>query len=107
MDWKKAGNYALYVIPGYGVYDQVFRKHKGERSPLGVIGSGIYTAGFLIKVALLPAYLGKGVTTGNWNPFKFNSKDKIERVENMQEDNLRGIKDKALEKSVMYHDLLK
>lgn len=79
MDWKKIGNYALYVMPGYGLYDQFVRKHKGERNVLGVIGATV-SAGFLVaKLVAFPAYVSKGVATGNWHPFKFEEKEKIEQ----------------------------
>lgn len=80
MNLKKIGKYSLYLIPCYGLYDQFVKKSKEERSPLGIAGSGIYTAIFIVKLALLPAYIGKGVTTKNWSPFNFNSKHKIEKT---------------------------
>lgn len=101
MDWKKAGNYALYAVPGYGVYDQLFKKHKGERSAAGIIFSSIYTAGLVIKLALLPAYVSKGVSTGNWHPFRFNEKEKTEQIEKISR------KQKNLEKNVDYEELLR
>lgn len=78
---NKIINYALYVVPFYGVYDQFFKKHKGERSTLGIIGSGIYTTLFVVKLALLPAYVSKGIATKNWNPLNFSS-EKVEKKNN-------------------------
>ncbi len=108
MDIKNfVGKYKWYLAPGYGVYDQVFKKKKEERSTFGVIGSGVYTAFVIVKLALLPGYIGKGFATGNWHPFKFDSKDKIERVENIPDGEQKRVKQKNLEKTVNYNDLLR
>jgi hypothetical protein len=108
MDWKKAGNYALYIVPLYGIYDQLFRKHKGERSKAGIVFSSVYTTAFIVKLVLLPAYLGKGIATHNWHPFHFDSKDKTEQVEGMSNSNKEDKKEKKcgeLEKSIDYDKL--
>lgn len=48
------------------------------------------------------SYLGKGISTGDWHPFRFNSKDKIEqKIEN----NVN--KENNLEKTINYEELLK
>lgn len=41
--------YAEYIIPGVWAYRE-FKKPKEERSKLGVIGSAIYCASFVIKI---------------------------------------------------------
>jgi len=112
MDWKKIGHYVLYTIPGYGVYDQV-KKPKGKRSALGFISSGIVTAFFIVKLALLPAYIGKVAATGNWHPFRFNSKyDETEQVyDTINYDTINKSekieKENKLEKTINYEDIIK
>ena len=76
---KKIGKYAkygLYIIPLYGAIDQ-YKKPKGKRSKLGIIFSDVITVGFIIKIGLL--YAGKVAATGDWHPFRFNPKEKIEK----------------------------
>ena len=107
MEWKKVGGYALYLVPGYGMYDQFFRKQRGERSTLGIIGSGIYTASFLIKLAILPAYLGKGVSTGDWHPFRFNEKEKTEHIKESINLDKRFERESNLERTIHYNDIIK
>ena len=96
MDWKKVGKYSLYVIPFYVAYKEL-KKPKGERSTLGTIGLSIYALGFAVKFFFLPAFIGKGVSTGNWNPFK--QKEEVEKIENSPES--------SLEKKINYEEAIK
>ena len=47
------------------------------------------------------SYLGKGINTGDWNPFRFDSKDKLEQK--IQE---KEVKEEDLEKIINYQDIL-
>jgi len=99
MDWKKVSHYVkygLYVVPLYGLYDQLKRPKK-ERSKAGVIFSDIVLAGLVIKLGLL--YGGKVAATGDWNPFHFNSKDKTEQIDGVLENK------KNLENCLDYEEL--
>jgi hypothetical protein len=85
--------YLLYLVPFYGTIDQ-YRKPKRERSKAGVIFSDAIIAGLIIKAGLF--YAGKVATTGDWHPFRFNSKNKIERsIENKN----------SLEKTIDYEEI--
>lgn len=104
MNWKSVGNYAkegLYVIPIYGIkYHN--KKPKEEKRKIGAIVAYTATGIFFIKYLILPSYiLIKGVSTGNWHPFRFNEKEKIERTEQIIK------KQSKLEKTVNYEKLLK
>jgi len=98
MNWKKIGKYAkygLYIFPFYGAIDQ-YKRPKEERSKAGIIFSDILIAGFVIKLGLL--YAGKVASTGDWNPFRFNSEHKTEKA--IEKKN-------GLEKTINYEELLK
>ena len=51
------------------------------------------------------SYVSKGVGTGNWHPFKFDSKNKIEKI--IEEDSSDIRKKNNLEKTINYEELLK
>ncbi len=97
MDIKRVGKYALYLIPGYGSY-QEFKKPKEKRSLIGTIGFTLYAAGFFLKLSVLPAYVTKGITTGEWNPFKIKS-EKIKEIPTTK-------KSKLEEKANVFYDSL-
>ncbi len=86
MVWEKLGEYSLYLVPGYGVYKE-WKKPKSKRSVLGTIGFSLYASGFAIKLILLPAFIGKGVATGNWNPFKIKT-EQVEEIPTVKKINL-------------------
>lgn len=96
MDWKKIGNGALYLIPGYGIYDQ-YKKPQEKRSKIGSIGAIAYLGLVITKNILLPSYLVTGSNTGEWNP--------VEQLkmffDSSEEDQGK------LEKTIMYEDSLK
>jgi hypothetical protein len=91
-------HYTAYILPFYGLVDQR-KKPKEERSKAGMIFSEAAIAGLVIKLGLL--YGGKVAATGNWHPFKFDSKHKTEQIEGVIEK-----KKDNLEKCVDYDELL-
>jgi hypothetical protein len=113
MDFKKAGYKLLTYLPGvgliaYGAKEIKTRKGKSpwynlkegkDRKALGVYALEV---AYLAYALSWKVYVGKGVATGNWNPFKFNDKDKTEQVEGVLDK-----KKKNLEKCVDYQELVK
>ncbi len=95
MDWKKVGKYSLYLLPGYGIYKEL-KKPKNKRSTLGIVGFTIYALPFVVKVALLPAWIGAGISTGEWGPY--NQIKNI--IENTKENKELG----NLEKTFYYEE---
>jgi hypothetical protein len=105
MEWRKT----LYYLPGIGLATHAIREYKtrkGKRPVYDIVNEkdrkalGIYVleTGLLALGIAWKVYLGNGIATGEWNPFKYNSKEKIEKnVENK----------KNLEKAVKYEDILK
>ncbi|HPD82002.1 MAG TPA: hypothetical protein PK357_02785 [Candidatus Pacearchaeota archaeon] len=66
-------------------------------------GGSIFILGALLKIAIV--YGGKVAATGNWHPFKYESKYKIKQVDAFSE---RGKLINNLEnKTLNYYDILK
>lgn len=114
MDLKKA----LYYIPGVGLATHTVKEYnirKGKapwynlKKPEDRKAIKIYAleTGYLIFAILWKAYIGKGIVTGNWHPFRFNSKYKIEQVQDISKRSKRPEKQNDLEKTVHYEELLK
>lgn len=93
-------HYAAYSLPFYGLYDQ-HKKPKKERNKVGVIFSNAVIISFIAKYILFPSYLlVKGAATGDWHPFRFDSKDKVElKVEDKTQ------KSNDLERTLNLHDI--
>lgn len=100
---SELGKAILYYIgdtlPGVGLYRE-FKKPKSKRKLGAIIGFGIYTLPFLIKVA----YLGTGIITKEWNPTNYFK----ENIEKREERNIDSLKiNNKLEKTINYEELLK
>jgi hypothetical protein len=109
MNWKKIP----YYLPGVGLVTHTIReiKERKGRRPIYnikdpkdiralsnyILQTGYLTLAILSKV-YIGSYIGKGVSTGNWHPFHFNSKSKIEKI--MEKKNNLG-------KTANYEELLK
>lgn len=93
------------TLPGVGIYRE-FKKPKGKRKLGAIIGFGIYTLPFLIKVT----YFGMGVITKEWNPVNY-FKNAVEKKEERNIDSLKINKklkeENGLEKTINYEELLK
>jgi hypothetical protein len=112
MNWGKIWDY----IPGVGLVTHTVREYKSrkgknpgynlkESKDRKALVSYIVQTGY-IALAIgwkiyAGSYLGKGLSTGDWHPFKFDSKEKTEQI---QKDTL---KKKNLEKTIGYEELLK
>jgi hypothetical protein len=107
MNWQKIGKYAkygLYALPFYGIIVE-YAKPKEERSKPRINISKAITTGFVVKLGIMAVYtITKGVTTGDWDPIHFGSKDK---KTNSSEINPEIDKTNNLEKTVHYEELLK
>ncbi len=108
-DLKEISNsifyHLAYLGPGVGLYRE-FKKPRNERSIGETIAFGLYTVPLVIKLALLPAYVGKGVATGNWNPFNFDKKYKTEQIEDLSKKENKSEKLNYLERELDSQDLL-
>lgn len=113
MNWKKIP----YYLPGVGLVTHTLKEYKNrknkspwynlreskDRRALGVyfLETGYLTFAILSKI-YLGSYIGKGVTTGNWNPLNLNFKQKTEQI---QENTNK--KENNLEKTINYEDISK
>ncbi|MGY4884021.1 MAG: hypothetical protein ACP5NZ_00390 [Nanobdellota archaeon] len=97
--------YPLYLVPGVLPYREV-KKPKGERHTGKAIIStvGLITAGAILKLGIV--YAGKGVATGNWNPFNFDKKYKTEQIEDLSKKENKSEKLNYLERELDSQDLL-
>lgn len=95
--------YTEYVVPGVWFYREL-KRPKEERTTGRILLSSAIAAGFVAKLTL--AYVGKGVTTGNWHPLQFNSKAKTEHVEEIPKDN-KVERQNGLEKTIDYEQLFR
>jgi len=105
MDWQKIVKYAkygLYAFPFYGIIAE-YTKPKEERSKYKMNISKAITTGFVVKLGIMSVYtITKGVTTGDWNPIHFSSKDKT-----IHKKELELKKESVLEKTIHYNELVK
>lgn len=111
MNWKKVP----YYIPGVGLVTHTLREYKSRRGKKPwynlknsqdrkALSNYFVQAGYLSFAILWKvyagSYLGKGISTGNWHPFRFNEKNKNEQVNKLVEK-------KSLEKTLDYYEVLK
>lgn len=112
MNWGKILDYT----PGVGLVSHAMREYKSrkgkkpwynlkESQDRKALVSYVVQTGY-IALAIgwkiyAGSYLGKGINTGDWNPFRFDSKDKLEQK--IQE---KEVKEKDLEKIINYQDIL-
>lgn len=113
MNWGKILDYT----PGVGLVSHTMREYKSrkgkkpwynlkEPQDRKALVSYVVQTGY-IALAIgwkiyAGSYLGKGINTGDWHPFRFDSKDKVEQKIQEKEN-----KEKDLEKIINYQELLK
>ena len=103
MNWKKV----LYYTPGVGLISHTaneIKKRRGKKplydlrkkEDLKALGSYLFQAGFaIISKVIIGAYIGTGISTGNWNPVDHVKNIFIEKKEN------------KLEKTILFEDVNK
>lgn len=108
MDLKKI----LYWIPGVGLVNhgiKEYKTRKGKRpiynlkEPHDRKALGMYAieTGYLAFAIAWKVYVGNGIATGEWNPFKYSKGNVIERIERKLE------KQNELEKTIHYEEIFK
>jgi len=108
MDLKKI----LYWIPGVGLINHVVKEYKTRRGKRPIynlkephdrraLGMYAIEAGYFALAISWKVWLGNGIATGEWNPFKYNKENIIEKEgRNLEKGN-------KLEKTINYEELLK
>ena len=115
MDLEKVKYYAkkgLYYVPGVGLgahYIKERRERKGklpwydireakDRKALGVYAVEI---GYFALAVSWKVYVGNGIATGNWPPFKYS------RDREMHKKELEMRKESVLEKTIHFDEIIK
>lgn len=111
MNWKKIP----YYIPGVGLATHTIKEYKSRRGKnpwynlnksedRRALANYFVQAGYLSFAILWKvyagSYLGKGINTGDWHPFRFNSKNKVELK---VEDKIKKSSD--LERTLNFEDI--
>ncbi|MCX6750679.1 MAG: hypothetical protein NTZ83_04435 [Candidatus Pacearchaeota archaeon] len=116
MNWKRVGYKLLTYTPGvgliaYGIKEYKTRKGKSpwynikdskDRRALGVYPLEV---GYFALALSWKVWLGNGIATGEWNPFKyFDSKPRTEQIENLskKDKSKKSQKPCELEKTIDY-----
>ncbi len=91
MKWGKILDYT----PGVGLVTHTVREYKSrkgkkpwynlkESKDRKALVSYVVQTGYIALAigwkVYAGSYLGKGISTGDWNPFRFDSKEKVEKI---------------------------
>lgn len=111
MDWKKVP----YYIPGVGLVAHTIREYKSrkgkkpiynirDKRDMKALGNYLIQTAYLTfaisSKAIVVGYVHQGISTGDWNPFKYFKENTMEKKQEVKKEN-------NLEKTITYEEILK